>query len=111
MPLQPPPNYIPVLVPIAVGIGLALLVVTFRSNQLPNQGDNIHSLPHGGRYRDGTKQVFYNAPQQFQHTHATPAWALLATVSLALIITCLSRCRHNPVCCTSGPRARVYHIH
>nr|AHJ80267.1 triple gene block protein 2 [Cherry twisted leaf associated virus] len=60
MSLQPPTDYSKPLLFAAVGVSLALLCATYKSNYLPVVGDNIHSLPHGGAYRDGTKAVNYN---------------------------------------------------
>nr|AEA48970.1 TGB2 [Pea streak virus] len=62
MPLIAPPNNSNSILALAVGAGLALVIYTLRSNQLPNVGDNIHSLPHGGLYKDGTKTVQYFSP-------------------------------------------------
>lgn len=49
---------------IVLGLSLALISITFllSRNNLPHVGDNIHSLPHGGAYRDGTKAILYNSP-------------------------------------------------
>nr|QTU67752.1 triple gene block protein 2 [Potato virus X] len=49
---------------IVLGLSFALVLITFllSRNSLPHVGDNIHSLPHGGAYRDGTKAILYNSP-------------------------------------------------
>ncbi|AIZ76621.1 triple gene block protein 2 [Elderberry carlavirus B] len=63
MPLSAPPDRTRVY--LCAGIAICILGTIFfltRSN-LPHVGDNIHSLPHGGRYRDGTKSVDYCSPR------------------------------------------------
>nr|UCJ00480.1 triple gene block 2 [Cherry twisted leaf associated virus] len=60
MSLTPPTDFSKPLLFAAAGVSLALLCATFKANYLPTVGDNIHSLPHGGSYRDGTKAVNYN---------------------------------------------------
>ncbi|AJP16555.1 TGB2 [Alfalfa latent virus] len=62
MPLIAPPNNSNSYLALAIGAGFAIIIFTLRSNQLPHVGDNIHSLPHGGFYRDGTKVIQYNSP-------------------------------------------------
>nr|WNN29046.1 TGBp2 [Mentha arvensis robigovirus 1] len=59
MSLTPPPNYSLLLLPAAAGCALAFVINALRSNNLPHTGDNIHSLPYGGSYSDGTKVVNY----------------------------------------------------
>nr|AHJ80273.1 triple gene block protein 2 [Cherry twisted leaf associated virus]UCJ00508.1 triple gene block 2 [Cherry twisted leaf associated virus] len=60
MSLHPPTDFSKPLLFAAVGVSLALLCATYKASYLPAVGDNIHSLPHGGAYRDGTKAVNYN---------------------------------------------------
>ncbi|QNJ34489.1 triple gene block protein 2 [Aconite virus A] len=64
MPLSPPIDYSRVFIAIVIGttIGLALFALT--RSTLPHVGDNLHSLPHGGRYRDGTKSIDYCGPRK-----------------------------------------------
>lgn len=62
MPLSPPPNYTNVLACFCVGLSLALIVHLTTRSTIPQVGDNVHSLPHGGLYRDGTKQIAYCSP-------------------------------------------------
>nr|QCH00872.1 triple gene block 2 [Shallot yellow stripe virus]QCH00881.1 triple gene block 2 [Shallot latent virus] len=62
MPLSPPPDHTKTYFASAVGICLALCLYTLTRSTLPHVGDNIHSLPHGGCYRDGTKKIIYNSP-------------------------------------------------
>nr|SNQ27848.1 triple gene block protein 2 [Elm carlavirus] len=62
MPLSPPADKTSVYFASAIGLGIALSLFTLTRSTLPHVGDNIHSLPHGGRYRDGTKSVDYCGP-------------------------------------------------
>nr|QHA79266.1 triple gene block 2 [Papaya mosaic virus]QHA79271.1 triple gene block 2 [Papaya mosaic virus]QHA79281.1 triple gene block 2 [Papaya mosaic virus] len=60
--LTPPPDHSKSVLAVAVGLGLALVIHFSLSYKLPTPGDNIHSLPFGGYYKDGTKTVHYNSP-------------------------------------------------
>ncbi|BAI49694.1 triple gene block protein 2 [Butterbur mosaic virus] len=62
MPLAPPPDNTKTLFALAIGVGLALILFVATRSTLPHVGDNIHHLPHGGRYRDGTKSIDYCSP-------------------------------------------------
>nr|AVD50424.1 TGB protein 2 [Cherry green ring mottle virus] len=60
MSLRPPTDYSKPILCAAVGVSLALLCAALKSHYLPSVGDNLHSLPHGGYYTDGTKSISYN---------------------------------------------------
>nr|UEE94774.1 hypothetical protein [Pea streak virus] len=62
MPLIAPPDNSRSFLALAIGAGIAIVIFTLRSSQLPHVGDNIHSLPHGGFYKDGTKTIQYHSP-------------------------------------------------
>ncbi|QCY52826.1 triple gene block protein 2 [Euonymus yellow mottle associated virus] len=62
MPLTPPPDHSTSLKHLAIGVAIAITIYTASRSNLPHVGDNIHSLPHGGSYRDGTKQILYCSP-------------------------------------------------
>nr|ACM45987.1 triple gene block protein 2 [Helleborus net necrosis virus]ACM45993.1 triple gene block protein 2 [Helleborus net necrosis virus] len=62
MPLSPPPDHSRSFLALAVGLTLAVCLFALTRSTLPHVGDNIHSLPHGGCYRDGTKQISYGKP-------------------------------------------------
>nr|WDD44732.1 triple gene block protein 2 [Shallot latent virus] len=62
MPLSPPPDHTKTLLAGVVGVCIALCLYTLTRSTLPHVGDNIHSLPHGGCYQDGTKKIIYNRP-------------------------------------------------
>nr|UXX34117.1 triple gene block protein 2 [Jasmine virus C] len=64
MPLTPPPDYTKAIICAVVGISLALALGLFTRSTIPFAGDQLHSLPHGGCYQDGTKKIFYNRPRK-----------------------------------------------
>lgn len=63
MPLSAPPDYTKSVFVIAIGLVLGVGLFMLTRNNLPHVGDNIHSLPHGGCYRDGTKAISYGGPK------------------------------------------------
>nr|BCA25742.1 triple gene block protein 2 [Cherry green ring mottle virus] len=67
MSLKPPTDFSKPLLFAVAGVSLALLCAAYKSHYLPSVGDNIHSLPHGGHYSDGTKSVSYNGLNCQQH--------------------------------------------
>ncbi|ACN58196.1 tgb2 [Potexvirus ecsallii] len=107
--LTPPPDHSKVFISVVVGVSIALCVFLLNKNYLPHVGDNLHSLPHGGTYCDGTKSINYRGPSH--HTSSTtPLWAVIATLTLPLAIFLLNarrtshhstlRCGH--AACASG---------
>nr|AIW58879.1 triple gene block protein 2 [Apple stem pitting virus] len=63
MPFSQPPDYSKSVYPIAVGVAIAVVLFTLTRSTLPQVGDNIHNLPHGGNYQDGTKRISYCGPK------------------------------------------------
>lgn len=106
--LSAPPDYTNVYKLIALGIICIGIVVAIRSNTLPHAGDTQHALPHGGLYRDGTKQVtYYPASQSAQtHNNAYAAAAVLIISFLIWISTKLSAhsSPRSPPVCAHCPR-------
>nr|DAG45438.1 MAG TPA: movement protein [Bacteriophage sp.] len=103
MPLLPPPDNTKAILAVAVGcsIGLALFMLT--RSTLPHVGDNLHSLPHGGSYRDGTKSINYcgprkNYPSSNLLTNST-AFVPIIVVVLTGAILLLSRGSGRCVAC------------
>nr|QZH70131.1 TGB2 [Garlic virus E] len=93
MSFAPPPdhsNYIT----LAGGFALAIFVYTLRSNHLPHVGDNTHSLPHGGRYCDGNKQIHYFKPNSGGQSGSSHL-PLYSVFFLSLAILLLSRPRRR----------------
>nr|QTW21046.1 ORF3 [Potato virus X]CAA80776.1 12kDa protein [Potato virus X] len=90
---------------IVLGLSFALISITFllSRNNLPHVGDNIHSLPHGGAYRDGTKAILYNSPNFGSRTSLNNSKnaAFAAVLLLSLLIygsRCLSQRNHLCAC-------------
>lgn len=59
MALSRPPDYSKVLLVGSLAIGTAIIIHCLRRNELPHVGDNLHHLPYGGQYCDGTKSINY----------------------------------------------------
>nr|QQX32701.1 TGB2 [Helenium virus S]QQX32707.1 TGB2 [Helenium virus S] len=94
MALSPPPDYTRVFLSLAIGLSLVLLVFVYSRSTLPTVGDNIHSLPHGGHYRDGTKAIFYGAPRKLNSIEGYcrkyhQPWAYVIGISLLVLILSL----------------------
>nr|WPR17636.1 MAG: TGB2 protein [Dracophyllum betaflexi-like virus] len=64
MPLSAPPDYTKSVYVLAIGFVCGVCLFMLTRNNLPHVGDNIHSLPHGGCYRDGTKAINYGGPRK-----------------------------------------------
>nr|WBY51281.1 triple gene block protein 2 [Lily symptomless virus] len=102
MPLTPPPDYTRVYTALAIGASIAFFTGLITRNTLPSVGDLQHNLPHGGRYRDGTKSVEYCGPRKLNSVEIGSRWTfqpwLLVIVLVALIIA-LGRQGHNCRAC------------
>nr|QED43859.1 TGB2 [Garlic latent virus] len=92
MPLSPPPDHTKTFFACAVGICAAICLYTLTRSTLPHVGDNIHSLPHGGCYQDGTKRIYYNSPaRKFPSSNLLSGLsAPLCLVVLLIGLICLS---------------------
>ncbi|UVJ49775.1 TGB2 [Rose virus C] len=64
MPITAPPNYSKAVFAAAIGVSVGIALYMLTRSTLPQAGDNIHSLPHGGTYCDGTKKITYNPSHQ-----------------------------------------------
>ncbi|CAA79763.1 12K-protein [Plantago asiatica mosaic virus] len=98
--LTPPTDYGKPVLAASIGISLALLVYTATRSTLPHVGDNLHALPHGGRYVDGTKSISYFSPSASKTRDPFP-FAFLLILTLSGLILLLSRRRSNPHSCPS----------
>ncbi|BAJ17499.1 triple gene block 2 [Lagenaria mild mosaic virus] len=103
--LTPPPDHSKTFLALAVGVALALVIHSLLSYRLPTPGDNIHSLPFGGSYIDGTKRIFYNSPRA--QSPSSKIWALgciAVCLSLLHVFKTGDRTRSssscNCTCCT-----------
>nr|QED43727.1 TGB2 [Garlic latent virus] len=92
MPLSPPPDHTKTFFAGAIGICIALCLYTLTRSTLPHVGDNIHSLPHGGCYQDGTKRIVYNSPaRNFPSSNLLPNFSSpLCLLALIFGLICLS---------------------
>lgn len=106
MPLSPPPNYTSSVLAGVIGISIALVFFTLTRSTLPHAGDNLHSLPHGGCYQDGTKRIIYNGPRRsFPSSNlfgsfTSPFCAVLALTALILLCEKLGvGSRRSVACC------------
>nr|WCJ13311.1 putative triple gene block protein 2 [Lolium latent virus] len=81
--LAPPDSLKQVYLTLAAGFAVGLGIFLLRTNTLPHTGDNIHHLPHGGCYRDGTKSIRYNPPGVATSSNIfLPAIAVLCILAL-----------------------------
>ncbi|QOL02532.1 TGB2 [Rose virus B] len=64
MPFSAPPDNTKVFLSAAIGLCCCLSIFLLTRSTLPHVGDNIHSLVHGGEYKDGTKKISYFRPQE-----------------------------------------------
>nr|BAU45631.1 triple gene block protein2 [Alternanthera mosaic virus] len=103
--LTPPADHSKAVLAAVVGVSLALIINSFLVYRLPSPGDNIHNLPFGGSYRDGTKSIHYNSSRA-QNT-VSGVSPLLIVLILSALIYALS-CRggrgntrlHRCPCCS-----------
>nr|WLW42347.1 triple gene block protein 2 [Lily virus X] len=104
MPLIPPPDYSKPILAAVIGGALAFFVLLVTRNTLPHTGDNLHSLPHGGSYCDGTKRIHYRGPHRSgvpELPGKTWAFLLVCCILLYLHLSCLRPRRfHSCVLCS-----------
>nr|QQG34555.1 TGB2 [Tagetes carlavirus 1] len=103
MVLTPPPDHTRTFLVAAIGASVVLLVYVYSRSTLPGVGDNLHSLPHGGFYRDGTKTIHYGAPCKLNSLESTYSftnqpWAYILLLTL-LIVICESLNRRGTCSC------------
>ncbi|BAG12160.1 Triple gene block protein 2 [Asparagus virus 3] len=97
--LTPPTNYESVFKILAIGALSCLSIYSLRTNHLPHTGDNIHHLPHGGNYADGTKRVQYFRPSAPVHG-SSKFTAACAILFLTLLILAQSQWPARAVRCS-----------
>nr|UZP17129.1 ORF3 [Clover yellow mosaic virus] len=100
--LRPPPDNSKAFLAAVVGVSIALVIFTITRSTLPYVGDNIHQLPHGGQYRDGTKAISYQGSRS-SNPSIKSSLPLLLVITLPAIIYALSPSRtirscNNPAC-------------
>lgn len=69
MALSRPPDYTKVFFAGALAVGTAFVIHFLRRSELPHVGDNLHHLPYGGFYCDGTKKISYNGSHGNKQSH------------------------------------------
>ncbi|QPI34840.1 TGBp2 [Camellia ringspot associated virus 4] len=90
MRLTPPADYSKLLIPLSIGVGLGVVFYTLTRSTLPFVGDNIHQLPHGGDYVDGTKKIKYCGPREkFPSSNLFSTGSLLVPVIIAALIAAI----------------------
>lgn len=95
MPLTPPPDYSKAVLAVAIGLAAALLVHQLTRSTIPHSGDNIHSLPFGGSYVDGTKRIRYEGPSRSNTGHF---WLPALIVAVLPGVIWLGRPRTAHIC-------------
>uniref|UniRef100_A0AAU7L1V5 Movement protein TGB2 n=1 Tax=Hibiscus chlorotic speck associated virus 3 TaxID=3143944 RepID=A0AAU7L1V5_9VIRU len=96
MPLSPPADHSKAVLTLAIGISLGVVVFFLTSFKGPAVGDNIHSLPFGGYYKDGTKQIIYNGNNNkgFVRIGSDKTLAFCAVIILSSLIYVFERYNH-----------------
>nr|WNE91119.1 triple gene block protein 2 [Garlic yellow curl virus] len=91
MPIQSPPDHSKSVFIGVLGVCIAICLFLLTRSTLPSVGDNIHSLPHGGQYIDGTKKINYCGPNRkfpssnlFSPGPNFSVWLLVIALTLAI---------------------------
>nr|CAJ14329.1 triple gene block protein 2 [Pepino mosaic virus] len=90
---------------IAIAFLLSACIYFQNSPYQPVAGDNLHSLPFGGQYQDGTKKISY-FPQQQSYFHSgnkLNVLILIFILTLGIVLTnkfsfSFSRTTHQHSC-------------
>lgn len=113
MSFSAPTNWAAALKPIFIGVAVACVIHFTQRSNLPHVGDQGHSLPHGGIYRDGTKAVNYYSPNHSfprpgllnKCTNSLGVLSLISILIIAIIVNERVFNRGRRVCvCTSCSR-------
>nr|WAB21269.1 triple gene block protein 3 [Banmivirus BanMMV] len=89
MALSRPPDYTKVLFVGSLAVGTAVIIHFLRRSELPHVGDNLHHLPYGGSYCDGTKRINYGGSHNNKQSYLSNP--LLLIFILSALIYGLSR--------------------
>nr|WAB21369.1 triple gene block protein 3 [Banmivirus BanMMV] len=108
MALSRPPDYTRVLLVGVFAIGTAFIIHSIRKSELPHVGDNLHYLPYGGSYCDGTKKISYSGGRNSKSV--TTFNPLLLIFTLSAIIYVLSKHDSLSVNVHSCSAGRCVHI-
>lgn len=90
---------------IAIALLLSACIYFQNSHYQPVAGDNLHRLPFGGQYQDGTKKISY-FPQQQSYFHSgnkLNVLILIFILTLGIVLTnkfsfSVSRTTHQHSC-------------
>ncbi|UEP18562.1 MAG: triple gene block protein 2 [Physalis virus X] len=94
--LQRPSDYSKAILAGVVGLGVIGFSYTVTRSTIPHVGDNLHHLPHGGSYRDGTKAICYSGPKVDTATQPSGRFVVfLICVLLVGLIYGLSNSRNS----------------
>nr|UTM72625.1 triple gene block protein 3 [Banmivirus BanMMV] len=107
MALSRPPDYTKVLLVSSLAIGTAVVIHFLRRNELPHVGDNLHHLPYGGSYCDGTKSISYGGSHNSKRTIVFNPLLLIFALS-ALIYALSKRDSLSVGIHGCGPRCNVH---
>nr|UUL90878.1 triple gene block protein 3 [Banmivirus BanMMV] len=108
MALSRPPDYTRVLLVGVLAIGTAFIIHSIRKSELPHVGDNLHHLPYGGSYCDGTKKISYAGGRDSKSV--TTIHPLLLIFALSALIYVSSRRDSLSVGVHSCGTGRCVHI-
>nr|CAJ14221.1 triple gene block protein 2 [Pepino mosaic virus] len=90
---------------IAIAFLLSACIYSQNSHYQPVAGDNLHRLPFGGQYQDGTKKISYFPQQQsyFPSGNKLNVLILIFILTLGIVLTnkfsfSFSRTTHQHSC-------------
>nr|WAB21379.1 triple gene block protein 3 [Banmivirus BanMMV] len=84
MALARPPDYTKVFLVGVLAVGTAVVIHFLRRSELPHVGDNLHSLPYGGSYCDGTKRINYRGVYEKKQSYTFSPLLLIFTLSFLI---------------------------
>nr|AVL25845.1 TGB2 [Potato virus S] len=99
MPLTPPPDHTKLYIAIAIGLSTALIATSLTRSTLPIVGDSQHNLPHGGRYRDGTKAIDYYKPCKLNSIEVGSNWIAQPWLVVIALIGLIFWSQRYTACC------------
>nr|WAB21254.1 triple gene block protein 3 [Banmivirus BanMMV] len=86
MALARPPDYTKVFLVGVFAVGTAVIIHFLRRSELPHVGDNLHSLPYGGSYCDGTKHISYKGRYEGRQSYTFSPLLLIFTLSFLIYV-------------------------
>nr|UDF48719.1 triple gene block protein 2 [Cowpea mild mottle virus] len=102
MPLTAPPDYTKAFTYLVIGLSICVGLYTLTRHTTPIAGDNIHRLPFGGCYKDGTKSILYNRPglssQPFLNFGKLEAFLMVVIISGLIVFSSSRKAKTCHVC-------------